>query len=358
MKGRRFTGLIIVVVLAVLVRVFSYFPHAVETYFSNGFYPYIASMQRILFGWIPFSIGDFFYAAVVIWMIYRFARFIKGIFNKKLVRNDWIHALASVFSFSLWVYVLFNLLWGMNYNRLPMADRVGITPGPYSVAELNHVMSQLVKQLNELDSIALPFREALEKKPRLFAESVRAYKHTGTQYDFLCYNYPSVKPSIYSMAGNYLGFSGYYNPFSGEAQVNTTIPTFIRPFVTCHEIGHQLGFAKENEANFAGFLSARDAPNPAFRYSVYFDMYAYALNELFLRDSMRAKAMHQQLDEQVQKDYASMRNFFAQYRNPLEPVIRSMYGEYLKANEQPGGMKSYNQVVAMLVAYQRKYKTL
>src|SRR5687768_14965936 len=112
---------------------------------------------------------------------------------------------------------------------------------------------------------------------------------------------PSIKPSFYSYAGNYLGFSGYYNPFSGEAQVNTTIPAFSQPFVSCHEIGHQLGFAKEDEANFAGFLSARKSPNPAFRYSVYFDMYGYALRDLFNRDSVSARQLHNQLDSQVRR---------------------------------------------------------
>ncbi len=69
---------------------------------------------------------------------------------------------------------------------------------------------------------------------------------------------------MYSYLGNYLGFTGYYNPFTGEAQVNTTVPLFVQPFTTCHEIGHQLGYAKENEANFAGYLAAKSSPDAGF----------------------------------------------------------------------------------------------
>jgi glucose-6-phosphate dehydrogenase assembly protein OpcA len=94
---------------------------------------------------------------------------------------------------------------------------------------------------------------------------------------------------LYSYAGNILGFEGYYNPFSGEGQVNTTVPVFEQPFVACHEIGHQVGYAKENEANFAGFLACRLHTSPVFRYSVYFDMYNYSINELYRNDSSRAR---------------------------------------------------------------------
>jgi hypothetical protein len=32
-----------------------------------------------------------------------------------------------------------------------------------------------------------------------------------------------------------------------------------------------------------------------------------------------------------------------------------IYGNYLRANEQPAGLKSYNEVVAMLIGYRRKF---
>ena len=94
-----------------------------------------------------------------------------------------------------------------------------------------------------------------------------AYRYAAREHPALLYFYPSVKFSFYGYLANYLGFSGYYNPFTGEAQVNTTVPRFVQPFTTCHEIGHQLGYAKEKEANFCGFLATKSSPDPAFRYS-------------------------------------------------------------------------------------------
>ena len=70
---------------------------------------------------------------------------------------------------------------------------------------------------------------------------MKRYKLANQEYSFLKYQPRSIKPSLYSYAGNVLGFEGYYNPFSGEGQVNTTVPVFEQPFVACHEIGHQVG---------------------------------------------------------------------------------------------------------------------
>jgi len=185
--------------------------------------------------------------------------------------------------------------------------------------------------------------------------AVVSYKKLEMTNAGFVYLSPSVKPSIFSYLGDYLGFTGYYNPFSGEAQVNTTVPVFIQPFTTCHEIGHQIGYAKENEANIAGYLSARTSGDPLFQYSVYFDLYLYAAGELYTRDSMLVKPIRESLNPGVRKDYTELKAFYKKYTNPLEPLIWRLYGRYLRANQQPQGLLSYNDVIAWLIAYKKKY---
>src|SRR5665811_1952947 len=118
-----------------------------------------------------------------------------------------------------------------------------------------------------------------------FRYSVDAYRVAAGTHPSLMYRFPSVKFSFYGYLADYMGFSGYYNPFTCEAQVNTTIPSFVQPFTTCHEIGHQLGYAKEEEANFCGFLATKSSTDPAFRYSVYVDLYLYSAGALYVLDS-------------------------------------------------------------------------
>src|SRR5688572_19425910 len=139
---------------AIFIRIFSLFPNAVEEYYATGIYPYISGLQRILFGWIPFSIGDFLYAAVVIYLITATFRIYRVWRNKNFNRNYFISKFRKSITALLIVYVLFNLLWGLNYNRLGIAQQVGITPGNYSTEELGEVVQAIIYKLNALEARA------------------------------------------------------------------------------------------------------------------------------------------------------------------------------------------------------------
>jgi len=226
----------------------------------------------------------------------------------------------------------------------------------YSLQEIDTLTDLLQKRLNFYgDTIDLKQRDSFNKKRILFEKTTEAYLYANNLRPFLRYYPQSLKPSLFSYLGNYFGFQGYYNPFSGEGQVNTTIPRFLEPFVSAHEVAHQLGYAKENEANFVAFIACRSYPNSTFRYSLYFDMYLYAVTELGRKDSLLARSYFEKLNPQVKKDIEDYKDFLRRNRNPVEPVISWIYDGYLQANDQPEGKRSYNQVVAFLIAYYKKF---
>ncbi|HEX4851075.1 MAG TPA: DUF3810 domain-containing protein, partial [Puia sp.] len=303
----------------------------------------------------PFSVGDILYIVAAVMLVIGLVSFFKRILNKELTRAYFIRLGSSILQLALYVYIVFNLFWGLNYDRKGIAYQLELEVKPYTTSDLCDLVQMVVKRLNTLDSVSRIERPQLKEKSFLFASSVESYKILSDHDLIFTYPSPSVKPSIFSYLGNYLGFTGYYNPFSGEAQVNTTVPVYIQPFTTCHEIGHQLGYAKENEANFAGYLSGKSSTNMAFRYSVYFDVYLYAASQLYVRDSSLAISFRDQLRPGVRKDFRDLRQFFTMYESPLEPYIRRLYGRYLKANNQPQGLLTYDEVVAWLVAYSKRY---
>jgi hypothetical protein len=352
---RKKSAWLVLLGLAIFIKIFALFPDAVERYYASGIYPVISKVQRILFGWLPFSVGDIFYALVIIWLIYKLYHTFRRVIKRQTNKKYWLHALLQTAFVVVVVYVSFNLLWGLNYNRRGVAYQLELNVQRYSKEDLVQVMQQIVYRLNALDSASRVNREAIQRKRNLFDGANSAYDQLARKEAAFTYSFRSVKPSLYSYLGNYLGYTGYYNPFSGEAQVNTTVPLFIQPFTTCHEIGHQLGYAKENEANFAGYLSAKSSKDALFRYSVYFDLYSYSRYYLFAQDSMAAKKLDAQLPQGMKTDYRELRAFVKKYRNPIEAIIDHLYGQYLKANNQPSGKLSYNEVVAWLVAYYKKY---
>jgi len=344
----------ILIAVAVLIKLFSFFPDAVEKYYSTGLYPFIARFLRLLLGWIPFSFGDVLYAIAGIYLLTKTISFIKKIFRKQINKQYLFYFFKKIIFIALIVYVVFNLFWGLNYDRKGVAYQLNLDIKKYSTEELTEILKLIVVKMNNLDSASRLERNELKTKHILFSKSIDSYTNLKKENNIFGYPSPSVKPSIFSYAGDYLGFTGYYNPFSGEAQVNTTVPVFVQPFTTCHEIGHQLGYAKENEANFAGYLSAKASGNAAFQYSAYFDLYLYAAKELYFRDSTLLVPLRESLKPSIRKDYRDLRLFYKKYENPFEPIINKMYGRYLKANQQPQGIMSYNEVIAWLIAYYKK----
>jgi Protein of unknown function (DUF3810) len=347
---------VLLIVLTILIKWVSWYPGWVERNYSHGVYPVISKIQRFLFGWIPFSIGDIFYAFLIAVVLIKTFQLVKLIWKCRINRQYFIKGLQQIIFFFLFVYVFFNLLWGLNYNRVGIARQLDLAVKPYTLADLDTLTNIIQTRLNDYGALVTEVqRDSFDQKRRLFNASCEAYKAVSEKYSFLEYSPRSIKPSLFSYAGNYLGFQGYYNPFSGEGQVNTTVPRFLVPYVTTHEMAHQLGYAKENEANFVGYLACRFYTSPVFKYSVYFDMYRYSIGEVYSRDTLLAKGFQQKLNPQVIKDIRELRDFFRKYKNPIEPVVMWFYGNFLKANNQPAGKQSYNEVVAWLVAYYKKF---
>lgn len=348
--------LIALLLLSIFIKLFSLNPVWVEKYYTFGFYPLISGILRVLLGWIPFSVGDFLYMASFIFLVIKAWKLIRLLAKRRVKEYfSWI-LFKKYLKLVFWIYIIFNVFWGLNYNRQGIAVQFGLEIVKYNAAELNTLTQVLHHKLNHyaarVDSIK---RLSLNNNKTLFNEGVSAYKNVSNQYPFLNYSNPSIKPSIFASIGHYFGFTGYYNPFSGEAQLKTSVPVFIKPFVVCHEIGHQLGYAKENEANFSSFLAGRVSDNVEFRYSVYYDMYTYAISQLFSYDLSCAIDLKKTEHAQVKKDQRTYFQYLTRSRNNIEPFMTGVYDKYLRLNNQPKGKQTYNEVVAWLVAYMKKY---
>lgn len=347
---------ILLIIATILVKFASTQPLWVEENYSKSIYPLISKFQRSLFGWMPFSIGDLFYAFLIIVVIFKTGQFIKYLGKKKINRQYLLNGLKQIIFFFLFVYVFFYSLWGLNYNRKGITYQLNLEIKKYTLQDLDSITNLLLQRMNYYAAVVdMKQRDSLNKKKTLFEKTTEAYLYANNNYPFLNYESQSIKPSLYSYLGNYFGFQGYYNPFSGEGQVNTTIPRFLEPYVSAHEVGHQLGYAKESEANFVGYLACKSYPNNSFRYSAYMDMFNYAIIELDRKDSVLAKSYFEKAHPQVKKDFEEYKAFFKKYKNPIEPVINWMYDGYLQANDQPEGKRTYNMVVAFLISYYKKY---
>lgn len=355
LKVRKRKVIIVLVCIALAILLFATNAGVIELYYSTTVYPFISNLLRFIIGWIPFSIGDLLYTFVLVYFIWRIIKGTRVIRRKELsVKKIRFHFYRFIVQLLL-LYIVFNFLWGLNYDRKDIASQMGLTGDKYTKDELIQINILLAEKVNGCKRNVIAQNMSVPSTKELFKKTHQFYQQVAITYPFLEYRYASIKPSFFGTIGNYLGFSGYYNPFTGEAQVNTTIPDFLQPFVTCHEVGHQLGYAKENEANFAGYITATASGDDVFMYSAYLDIFMYANRNLRRTDSVYAKQVFQALDTAVKNDINLIRTFYKKYENPVEPYINWLYGKYLERNRQPSGILSYSEVVADVIGYYKKY---
>jgi hypothetical protein len=347
-----------VLIIILLIKIATFYPAWVEEKFSRGVYPYIATFCRQIFGKLFFSLGDVIYFITGLFLLLGVVKFSRIVINRRVKFLNYKRFVTKVFFVCAIIYILFNVLWGLNYNRLGIGTQLGLQAESHSVNDLKSITSLLVAKVNEKRLALKTEKIDYPAYPQIFYKAQLAYQAVASDYDFLQYRTASVKPSLYGHLGNFLGFLGYYNPFTGEAQLNLTQPKFLIPFVTCHEMGHQLGYASESEASFVAYLAAIKSADTLFHYSTYFDLFAYANRELFLRDSVAAKKNYNELDTLVKQDVIELRQYWRKSENFVTPLIRTFYDQYLKANQQDKGLQSYNEVIGLLIAYYKKYHRL
>ncbi len=343
------------VVLILVIKLLALNSYYVEKFYSGYFYPLVSIILRFLFGWLPFSIGDIFYFVLGCWLLYLVIKNLSLLFRKKLTGAIVLQKMMKAIVALVIVYISFNILWGLNYDRIGVAGQLKLPEAGYDTADVILLQEILLKKANENKEALIRNKNIYPSKNELFKRAKSCYDKASKIYPFIQYKSPSIKSSFYGSLGNYLGFTGYYNPFSGEAQVNATVPKFLLPYITTHEMGHQLGYAKEDEANFVGYLAAVNSGDTLFRYSAYLDLFVYANREVYYFDSALAKIELTKLDTAIKEDLIEWRKFNIAHTSFIEPAITWLYGNYLKANQQPKGMRSYNEVIRMLIAYYKKY---
>ncbi|HJS55293.1 MAG TPA: DUF3810 family protein, partial [Chitinophagaceae bacterium] len=190
---------IILISSAILIKFASMQPLWVEEDYSNGIYPLISKVQRSIFGWIPFSVGDLFYGFLVLVIIFKTVQFIKYIVKKKVNRQYLLSGLKQVIFFFLFVYVFFYGLWGLNYNRKGISYQLNLEIKKYSVPEIDTIVTLLQDRLNYYANVIdLNERDSFNKKKTLFAKATEAYRYAANVYPFLNYDPQSLKPSLFS----------------------------------------------------------------------------------------------------------------------------------------------------------------
>ncbi len=324
-------------------------------WFSNQFYPnfykHFYPFWTAIFGWIPFSVGDILYLLLGGYLIYLVFNIVRGIFNKKIKIKPFVVRLLLIFNV---FYFSFHALWGMNYYRNSLLEMTAKESKEIPISRLKFISVELLAQSKFYRS------QCKEDDRGVFTYNAKEFysenlAHSKLNFSFLPYQLipfkAKKKKSLFSYFLRYAGVLGYYNPFTGEAQYTTKVPKATLPFTLAHEQGHQMGYAPEYEANFIGYLTGIKSKNKAEKYSANYKALRYVLGEVYKRDSTFVNNMVKNYSAGMERDRQENIRFQEKYSGKTEEIFSSLNNAYLKSNNQPEGLKSYNRFVELLVAY-------
>lgn len=337
----------------------SHNPRIVERGYSRTLYPSIRAIIGTLTGWFPWSLAEASLVLTGLVLTWRAARVpIQLARRQRSLRNVIAHALSVLLATigALYAWGIFG--WGMNYQRQPFARSVGFDTSQPSVEELGRLCEELGRSASELrkqlvedaHGVMQPLgslRQALERAPL-------GVDRAAGDYDLLRDGSASRPKAVTFPILSWLKLGGVFSAYTSETNVNMGPPPASVLSSTCHEMAHQLGWAREEEASFVGHVVCRNHPDADFRYATTQAALGSALTALSRTDAEAARAVYDALDPGIQRDWKAMNDFWSHYDTGLAVVANKVNDLYLKSQRQKAGVRSYGLMIRLLIAEQRR----
>jgi len=301
-------------------------PSFIDDYYVRIIFNNLIKINSFLFSKIEIPIGEIIYIVIIILYIYLFVKVI----SFKL--SDFLNLVA----FSSILYFLFYFLWGLNYFKPSLVDKLNIK-SEYEFNVLDETINRVIFEIN--------------KESSFISEDI----NKSDIFNLINTTASNIKKSIIPDIFLYQKVSGHYIPFTSEAIFIDKIPLVDMPIVILHEQAHQSGYANEGEASFIAFSKAINNKEPYIRYSGYFYALINLLNEISKKNSDKLDNYITKLDEKVISDIKKVQNFWSKYSNSfLDKAQNYIYDLYLKSNNQEAGIMTYGEVSIYIIHYYQK----
>jgi hypothetical protein len=322
-------------------------------FFNKNVSPFIRVPLAMLTGWIPFSLAE------LLLLFSPFAVIALVTLGIKKYSSSWRHIAVyclTIVSLAAYVFSTFTLGFVPAYRGSTLDQKMGLDKQPVSADELYDTAAIVVEELNKLQSkISYSESSDFSVMPYGYDELNRklldAYEKASEEYDFIKTFDSRVKRVMLSEPMTYTHISGVYTFFTGEANLNTNFPDYTLPFTAAHELAHQRGFAREDEANFIAFLVCISSDDDYIRYSGYLNLYEYLAGPLSRANKDYYSTIYYYVPENTILEMRAYSKFFDKYReNIAEKVSESVNNSFLTINGTEG-TKSYGMVVDLAVAF-------
>jgi len=350
----------ILLALSVIIYVIAVISEGFADFFNRYIGSFVRGILAVFSNLLPFSLGELMLILLIPAIIFAVI-----VANKKYC-NSWKQVLyfsAKLFSSVAIMGILFVFTLGTAYHGTSLDHKLGLEKKNVTKEELRYTADVLTEIVNDLSDEVEFEHESFSVMPYSRREMndklMDAYDKARLKYDFIPRMYSRVKPVMMSELMSYTHITGIYSYFTGEANINIAFPDYTIPFTAAHELAHQRGIAREDEANFVAFLVCMESDDPYIRYSAYLSVLEYVTNAYYTADNSKEHAdyieLRRSLDIKVRYEQKAYSEFFDKYRDNVAADISGATNDiYLQSQGVSAGSASYGMVVDLAVAY---YKT-
>jgi len=319
---------------------------------NSGMSAYVRMGLANLTGWIPFSLGEFsvmFLPVILVLMI------VKCLKVSKESWNVVIRYIAAMLSAVCVVYVTFVFAFASGYHTPSLDTKLEYERHDLSAEQLFLTAVEILGDIDEVIGDVDFIYCGRSIMPYTYDEMndllIEAYNKACDKYDFIQRFDSRVKRIVLSGPMTYTHISGVYSFFTGEANINTNYPDFVIPYTAAHELAHQRGFARENEANFVAFLVCAESDDPYIRYSAYVNMYQYVTSALSSASPEYHYNVTRPADSRLRYELYAYSDFFDKYRESKAAEISGTINNTYLVLQGTEGTKSYGMVVDLAASY-------
>jgi len=351
----RIVFLVIGILLIVIYRILALFPVAERATYLHVVKP----IHQTLAGWcdvVSFSIAEIIIGAFALGILIEIIQtVIRVCVKRELVRPIGSLLLTLAMWFAI-VYGGFCILWGVYYSASDIEEICGIHSDGVKHEDLIEVDRYFVNIANEYSERVARDSEGVTQ----FGDEI--FDRTDTLYDNVSGIFPGLKSNphkakrvFFSEVMSYIDFTGFFFPYTAEANINVHSPDCMIPATIAHELAHQRGIAAEDEANFVAILTCMEDGNPEYVYSASLLALVYLQNAVYKSgDKDTWREIRDTYSKGVVRDLDNNSRYWDKYRDSAtKKVANNTHDAFLKSYDQDLGIETYGACVDLLVEYYR-----
>ena len=269
-------------------------------------------------------------------------------------RSTWsfVGILLAVLSLILSMFVF---TFATGYHGRTLDQKLGLDQKEVSAEELYQTALILAEKVNEEHANTVYGADGFSVMPYSLSEMndklLDAYDGFCAEHAFIDHFDTRLKPVMLSELMNYTHITGVYSYFTGEANIDVAFPDYTIPYTAAHELAHQRGIAREDEANMVAFLVCMQSDDAYIRYCAYLNMYEYVANALYRANPDLYSQVRATLNADVRSEMIAYSNFFSKYQNSTASSVSGAVNDTFLKFQGTEGTASYGMVVDLTVAY-------